>query len=421
MRQYPYLQSKAGKAVFGVFLFAMLLLARDTLVTSCLIGFTKSQFLMLALICVLGLGFLIVNRRELKHILTDRRMFAFALSALVLLIPMLIKRDWQMMYFSILICLFFAVFLTYFISYKEVARYYVVTLTALGLYSIFATYVLREFAQAGIWKVPVFYNSTGWDFYNFGLCYAVTWEFWNRNFGIFREPGVYQFFVLLALYLNNYAVSWKKNWQLWAVNFSLAAVMITTFAVGGYIEMGLFVVFLYFDKKWYKEKLGKLAGCAAIAAVFAVVVHIFVKIHQPYFEMTVYYEFYDMFLRLTTDSDSLVDRLSAIFTNAKLFLQNPIVGDTIANVLHGTAHNTSSTLILYAVLGVLGGTLNVAAWCALTWKQERNLFGNLFLLLILFMSFNTQNLVADVFFWLFPYMALAQRTLPMLNFSKKTT
>ena len=118
MRQFALLESKPAKAAFGLFLFAMLLLARDTLVTSCLLGFNKSQFLMLGLICVLGVTFLIVNRREWKAIFTDRRMIAFAVSAVALLLPMVGKGDWQMMYFSILICLFFAVFLTYFVSYK---------------------------------------------------------------------------------------------------------------------------------------------------------------------------------------------------------------------------------------------------------------------------------------------------------------
>ena len=415
MRQYRFLETKAGKAAFAVFLFVMLLLARDTLVTSCILGFNKSQFLLLGLICLFGLAFLIRNRREWKAIVTDRRMIAAGVSAAVLLLPMLVKRDWQMMYFSILICLFFAVFLTYFTSYRETAKYYVVMLSGLGVYSLIATYLLRGFAQAGALSVPVFYNSSGWDFYNFGLCFSVTWESWNRNFGIFREPGVYQFFVLLGLYLNNYAVSWKKPWQLWAVNLALAATMISTFAIGGFLEMGLLAVFLYFDKKWYRKTWGRIAGITVAAAATAAVAYILIQINSPGFEATVYYEFYDMFIRLTTDSDSLVDRLSAIFTDAEIFLRNPLFGGTIAGVLHGTNHNTSSTLILFATLGILGGTLNAAAWVALAWKKERCVLGNLVLLVILFMSFNTQNLVADIFFWLFPYMALVERGLPLLD------
>jgi len=35
------------------------------------------------------------------------------------------------------------------------------------------------------------------------------------------------------------------------------------------------------------------------------------------------------------------------------------------------------------------------------------------------MSFNTQNLIANVYFWLFPMMALVERGLPMLHLSAK--
>ena len=122
-----------------------------------------------------------------------------------------------------------------------------------------------------------------------------------------------------------------------------------------------------------------------------------------------------MFIRLTTDSDSMLDRQDAVTTNLQFFVKNPLVGDRIAEVLHGTNHNTSSTMLLFAILGIAGGTLNVAAWIALLWKRERNIAGNLILLVILFLSFNTQNLVANVFFWLFPMMALVERGLPLIE------
>ncbi len=415
MKQYAFLETKWSKTAFGLFLFALLLLARDTLVSSCLVGFHKSQFLMLGLLCISGLAFLFVNKNQWKPILKDRRMLVAAAVFAVFLIPMLVKRDWQLMYFSMLLCLLVPVFFSYFTSVREVAKYYVGILAFLGLYSLIATYGLKELTNGGKLPVSTFYNSNGWDFYNYGLCYVVTWEAWHRNFGIFREPGVYQFFLLLAMYLNHYAVDWKKSWQMWAADAILAVTMVTTFAVGGYIEMFLFALFLYFDKKWYREVWGKCLGAAAVLAAVGAGVFFVWQVRTPTFGNTIFYDFYDMFLRLTTKSNSLVDRLDAIFVSAGSFLAHPFFGDTIANVLHGTQHNTSSTLILYAVLGVAGGCLHVASWVALTWKRERNWMGNLLLLVILFMSFNTQNLVADVFFWLFPMMALLERGLPLIR------
>ena len=393
----------------------MLFLSRDTLFSSCLLGFAKSQILMFGLIVLLGVIFLWVNRRSFGEILKDRRIFLLGASVLVLVLPMAVKRDWQLMYFSILLCVLTAVFLTYFTNVREVSKYYVLILVALGIYSIVVTYCLKKPAREGLINPAVFYNANDWEFFNFGLAYVNTAKYWHRNFGIFREPGVYQFFVLLAVYLNNYCVDWNRQWKLWACNVALAFTMLSTFALGGFAELGLLIVFLYFDKKWYRESWGKAAGIGSVALLVGAVGYFFYRMHQPFFNKSILFEFYDMFIRLTTDSDSMLDRQDAVTTNLQFFVKNPLVGDRIAEVLHGTNHNTSSTMLLFAILGIAGGTLNVAAWIALLWKRERNIAGNLILLVILFLSFNTQNLVANVFFWLFPMMALVDRGLPLIE------
>ena len=415
MKQYPLLNHKAAKFGFGLFLLAMLFLSRDTLFSSCLLGFAKSQILMFGLIVLLGVIFLWVNRRSFGEILKDRRIFLLGASVLVLVLPMAVKRDWQLMYFSILLCVLTAVFLTYFTNVREVSKYYVLILVALGIYSIVVTYCLKKPAREGLINPAVFYNANDWEFFNFGLAYVNTAKYWHRNFGIFREPGVYQFFVLLAVYLNNYCVDWNRQWKLWACNVALAFTMLSTFALGGFAELGLLIVFLYFDKKWYRESWGKAAGIGSVILLVGAVGYFFYRMHQPFFNKSILFEFYDMFIRLTTDSDSMLDRQDAVTTNLQFFVKNPLVGDRIAEVLHGTNHNTSSTMLLFAILGIAGGTLNVAAWIALLWKRERNIAGNLILLVILFLSFNTQNLVANVFFWLFPMMALVERGLPLIE------
>lgn len=342
-------------------------------------------------------------------------MLVLIASALLLILPMVLKQDWQLMYFSILLCVVTAVFLSYFTTGREVAKYYVIILVALGLYSILATYGLKELARDGVITVPIFYNSNDWKFLDFKFAYAVYTRTWHRNFGIFREPGVYQFFILLAVYLNNYWVDWDRQWKQWFCNVALAFTMLTTFAIGGFAELGLFIFFVYFDQKWYRERWGKIAGISFLLALIAFLGYIVYRALFTFFEDTIFYEFYDMFIRLFTDSDSSTDRKDAIVTNLRFISQNPLVGMPIAEVLHGTNNNTSSTLLLYAVLGIAGGTLNVAGWVALLWKRDRNVLGNLILLVILFMSFNTQNLVANVFFWLFPMMALVERGLPLLK------
>ena len=102
MTHYPFPDSRGTKIAFAAFFTAMLFLARDSMFTTAVIGFEKAQFLMLGVICLLGVAFLIANRRNLLQILKDRRMIVVVVSAAVLLLPMLVKRDWQLMYFSVL-------------------------------------------------------------------------------------------------------------------------------------------------------------------------------------------------------------------------------------------------------------------------------------------------------------------------------
>ena len=93
MKQYPFPKNRWYSAAFGVFLFVILLLARDTLITSMRLGFYRSQFLMLAAVVLLGLAFLLRNRGNLREIVTDKRIFLILAFALLILLIMILKRD----------------------------------------------------------------------------------------------------------------------------------------------------------------------------------------------------------------------------------------------------------------------------------------------------------------------------------------
>ena len=414
MKQYCFFEGRIKSLLIAALLFGMLLLSRNTLISTSLLGFYRSQFLMLLLIFLAAALFLILNRNDLKRIFTDKRIVIAAGICGIVMLPMIMKRDWQMMYLSILLCLMFAVFLTYFVSYKEVAKIYVVIIAVLAAYSVLATYGLRLIPDSGLLSVPVFSNTNNVEFYNFGLAFVSQSYVKNRNFGIFREPGVYQYFLLLALFLNNFTVDWQKTSRCWLVNDILAVTMLTTMATGGFVELGILAVILFFRKKLYRSR----TACFVVAAGFIIgLIGVEMIIHQ---KGQLYWELYGMFVsKFLPGEESGIDRLNSILTNAMYFIRNPLAGELVSEVLYSVQNNTSSTTILFAILGLLGGSLNIAAWFALVWKKEQGIATNLGLLLVLFMSFNTQNLVADVFFWLIPTMALLERGIPLLEHLKQ--
>lgn len=410
MIQYRFFEGRVKNILIGFLVLGMLLLSRNTLISTSLLGFHRSQFLMLGLIFVAAVVFLILNRDRLKEILMDMRVATAILICVVLLLPMIVKQDWQMMYFSIVLCPLFAIFLTYFVSYQDVSKIYVTIMAVLSAYSVVATYFLRMLPDSGLLGVPELYNANDVAFYNFGLSFVSQSYVKNRNFGIFREPGVYQYFLLLALFLNNFTVSWQKTFKHWLVNGILAVTMLTTLATGGFVELGIFAVILFFNKKLYRSRK---ASIVVIVGILIIAIALVLIIRQ---KGQLYWELYGMFIsKFLPGEESGIDRASSIIQNALYFFRNPLVGEKISEVLYSVQNNTSSTMILFAILGVLGGALNVAAWFSLIWKKEQGIITNLGLLLVLFMSFNTQNLVADVFFWLFPTMALVERRKPLME------
>lgn len=414
MNYYAFPEKRIWKAFFCLVLLGLLVLNRDGMYMAVL-GLQPGLLASYGLVGLVGIAFLAVNRKQLKDILRDPRIMMALAFGVIMLLPMLVKRDWQLLYINILICLYIAVFFSYFATVKDVARNYVVILTVLGACSLVALYLLRPLTDMGLLSPAVIRNSRKVEIYCYGISFVPISFVKNRNFGIFREPGVYQYFILLAIYLNNYQAEWEKSWKIWVINAILAVTMVSTFATGGVIELALLIAVMFLDKKWYKDKIIRTSALMLAAAGACLVGYCIVQ------KTGLYYSLREMILKFVNNPESTGARVGSIAVDLEFFLKKPLFGEKLATVLHlrgvsaDVVDNTSSTMILYAAYGIVAGTLNVAAWAALVWERKRKAWANLALLVILFMSFNTQNLTWNTFFWLFPVMALTERVLPLVQ------
>ena len=419
MKYYRFPDNKLVKLCFPILLFALQVVARSTMFSSSLIGFNQSQMIMICLVVLVGSLFCAVNRKNLKQIFCDRRMFLMVGSALVVLVPMLVKRDFQQMYLAVLLCWLFAVFLTYFTDTRELGRWYVLIMTALSAVSLVGMFILKPLALAGILPQIRFDSPGGWHMFNFGLTFVcdknVDMDNAMRAFGIFREPGLFQIFLFIAIQLNNDWVVWKKSWYMWAVDAVLFVSLLMTFATGGVLALGLYIVFLFFDKGLYRDRR------IQILAVIAVVLGIGLLAYAVSQRGIWAYELVGMIAKIFNQTESYTDRLDAVFADAAYFFENPFVGADLAEVLFSVSNNTATSPIMFAVFGIVGGCVHVLSWVALAWKRNRHWAMNLLLMLILFVPFNTQNVMADMFFWMFPMMALSEQCLMLLDriFPKK--
>ena len=402
MKRYPFPNTKPWQALFALYLFFLLYFTRVSQVSHYLIGFYKAQALTFGITAIAVLIFLIYQRRNLKAVVLNVRVVLALLLCVAVLTPMVLKRDYTMMYLSILFSGLLGIFLSYFISCRRAAKYYVLLLTSLAIYSLVAFFLLRPLSDFGILKVPTFRNGYGAEFYNYLLSFVSVTFVRERNFGIFREPGVYQFFLFLALYLCFYQVDWAEEKHMWVIAAILSLTLFSTFATGGVAATVLFLLAVYFDKEVYRSVLGrKLTVLLLVLLALAFGVVLLVK---P--QVLVYFQM--MLQKIKPGNPSSDDRLGSIQFNLYVIQWSPFVGRNIDYILETVSHNTSSTTILIAILGVLAGNINSIAWLVLVCRGKGKWYTKVVSLLALAITFNTQNLITDPYLWMFPMMALVE-------------
>lgn len=409
MTRYPFPTGRKWKVLFVVYLFALVYLTRDSQAGLYLLGFTKSQMLSIAMTCLAGLVFLVHNRKRLKNILLDGRIPLLVLFSLTILLPMAAKKDWQLMYISLIYCIAAAVLISYFADIRQTARAYVLLFSVLAAVSLLCSYGLRFLADRGILVPPVFENSFHARFYNYLLCYVPINYARTRNFGIFREPGVYQFFLFLALYLNNYQADWDSEKLTWGLNALLILTMLTTFSTCGVAVTVVFLIALYFDRRVYDTPLGRRLSLVVLA-VLALAAAWLVLAKPP-----LYTQLKLMVEKLFTSNPSLDDRIDCIKFNLYVIQWDRLTGRELAYILETVTHNTSSSTILFGILGMLSGWLNLFGWVTFVWKGKGRLLMKLVCLAALAATFNTENLITNPYFWLFPILALTEGLLPLAN------
>ena len=413
MTYYRFPDTKLFKIGFFLYLLLLQMVARSTMFTSTLIGYYPAQTIMILLVGFAGIAFLIANRKNLKPIIRDRRMLFLLGVAAVILGPMLLKRDWQLMYITIFLYIAFAVFLSYFMTLQELGGYYVRLMVALGIYAMIGQFLMKPMVLAGWLPMIRFDNPGGWDMFNLGLTFAVDKNIESddamRVFGIFREPGLYSCFLFFAIHLNNYFVKWEKKWQLWFTNAVLFATLLTTFATGGVLALGLYIVFLFFDRGLHRDKRLRMA---AIVAVAAGLVLLAVALASG---GTWAYELVGMVEKVYNRTYSFTARVDAVLADARLFLAHPLLGAKISDAMYAAQNNATSSPIFFAAFGIFGGCFHVLTWVAMAWKKERHWIMNLILLVIVFIPFNTQNVIHDMFFWMFSTIALIEKTVPLIG------
>lgn len=265
-----------------------------------------------------------------------------------------------------------ALFAVQWTSFERIAHLFEKLMYLLAIYSL-VWFAVATLGTPIIRKLPIIENSAGTQFYsalfaNFTY-YSMVDSFYLRNFGMFREPGVYQMFLNFALmvYLFKNRI-WERGNILHVIIYIVA--IATTTSTTGLVALAVLVCAFLIERNAERKKLKKWI----LAAGMAVTVFVFSGYSEKLlFAITKIFD---------PTYDSTISRLGSISVNLRIFLNYPLfgigqaeIGSRFAELLNthlSAVHNTNTVLFMYACYGIVIGSLFIVGYCRLMRKFSKD-------------------------------------------------
>ena len=290
-------------------------------------------------------------------------MVTFMMCLMVLCTHFAAEQELNLKYFFECLVILQAYLICTVIPVQNFKQAFVNVMALLAAVSVFG-FALR-YVYPGIVKVlPVLTNSSDYKYGNLLLTTIphdmlyVTF----RNYGIFREPGVYQFFLNLALIFLLEKPDMSKSWQFYAILLA----MVFTFSTAGYILcMAIILVYFFLDRLEIKLETVVPVALGVVAVLFL-------------FSRGIIKADSNIFTKLFSSNASTNSRFGSIAVDFHIALLSPVFGSGFEFVEHNfrtialdefalnEMHNTNTVMKMMAVHGFAMPTLflsGIALFC----------------------------------------------------------
>lgn len=358
-------------------------------------------FLWPSFVIILFIGFAFFKALKIKS-----RSFVFILYIIISFsVTIMVNKDIYLeniFFISSIICGFIASNL---FKKDDYLKGYVRVMTIYSLYSLIATYILLPvYLKGNLGFFNTYTSLLGRQFIDMGLSYSVAWHGLMRNQGIFREPGVFQFFILVSLVVEMFYLNQKK------INFRiiiLTITMISTFSTIGLTCLCLLLIsYLITNKNNYLMRNGLLIVCIYF------ILFVLAKSNDD-----IIVRLNSSLSKLNGDVNNVSSRVryESIFNLIKMSLHNPLFGSSFVNGFNYIINNYNEfgtrdiTGTLFSYIMALGYPVGILIniyfynFCSLI-CNSKNI--TLFVFFLLFLSLNSQNLVYSSVIWTFLFMPL---------------
>ena len=327
-------------------IFITILLSRNTLITTCVVGFNKSFFISILLYIPLLIIFmikLVKAKIQLKNIKIVIIMIA------TIIISVLIKKDWQLYNISILYYIIISTMLILITDFNQFKKYYINILLFLAIFSLLTTYVVKPLIFANNLENEILNskfivtNSVGYKFLNLFFGFALFDKEYDRNYGIFTEPSYYQFYLIMAIIMILF--SKDKKIKDWIKIVILMITVYTTKSAAGLIVLA-FIIFTYILNYFINNKIER-KKLFFLVSTFLIIVIILFAIPNVRDSISFIYN------KLTTKNDSSLSRFGSIEYTINNFVKSPIIGNKISDILLYENHLTNTTITIGAIYGIV--------------------------------------------------------------------
>lgn len=396
VEQYKFSENKTiNSIILYVLIFFTIAFSRDTLYSYAKFNFYITFFSYLIIFFIL-LTTIFFKYFKSKFVFRKKATLFIGINIFCILTSTVIKLDFRLYVLSILLYMDVAYFCIHIFTFDDFFKKYSNIICFLAVYSLICCYVIRPFLFSNSNHLPVVSNSANLQFFDLIFDFVVVTKSYLRNFGIFREPGVYALFINIALL---YELLFLKGKYRYLHILILFITCVSTFSIPSIAVSVLFIIVSFF-KAIVGKRISKYELIFIFTSLFICLLSFIVMcfINEHLYILTT-----QMLKKMVTSNESMLARTTAITKDIKLFIHSPIWGNRFSAVLSDSSYSIACTFGLFALFGLLGGVFHIISFWLVAQKASDKILMHLIIFGLVLLMFNTQFIIGNPIFWIFSF------------------